>query len=176
MPRDFRCVLRRGCAAACGVKGGQRPSFIRCANGVGRGKWRRHKFARVFDGLLCLFPFEPDYFTPLGLDCHFIGHPAAFDIQPKPPVKKPSLDAPQIAILPGSRMSEIKHILPIMLSAVALLRGRFPKAVFTLPAVPRFSIISPQFALTPLSKLLTAIISLRPHWTIVTLSWRHLGR
>jgi lipid-A-disaccharide synthase len=101
------------------------------------GKWRRHKFARVFDGLLCLFPFEPDYFTPLGLDCHFIGHPAAFDIQPNPPVKKPSLDAPQIAILPGSRMSEIKHILPIMLSAVALLRGRFPNAIFTLPAVPR---------------------------------------
>ncbi len=101
------------------------------------GKWRRHKFARVFDGLLCLFPFEPDYFTPLGLDCHFIGHPAAFDIQLKPPVKKPSLDAPQIAILPGSRMSEIKHILPIMLSAVALLRGRFPNAIFTLPAVPR---------------------------------------
>ena len=92
------------------------------------GKWRRHKFARVFDGLLCLFPFEPDYFTPLGLDCHFIGHPAAFDIPPNPPVKKPSLDAPQIAILPGSRMSEIKHILPIMLSAVALLRGRFPNA------------------------------------------------
>ena len=101
------------------------------------GKWRRHKFARVFDGLLCLFPFEPDYFAPLGLDCHFIGHPAAFDIQPKPPVRRPSLDAPQIAILPGSRMSEIKHILPIMLSAVALLRDRFPKAVFTLVEVPR---------------------------------------
>ena len=101
------------------------------------GMWRRHKFARVFNGLLCLFPFEPNYFTPLGLDCHFIGHPSAFDIQPTPSAKKSSIDAPQIAILPGSRMSEIKHILPIMLSAVALLRGRFPNANFTLPAVPR---------------------------------------
>ena len=29
------------------------------------GMWRRHKFARVFDGLFCLFPFERDYFVPL---------------------------------------------------------------------------------------------------------------
>ena len=102
------------------------------------GMWRRHKFARVFDGLLCLFPFEPDYFVPLGLPSHFIGHPAAFDIQLKPTAKKLSTfpaSAPQIAILPGSRMSEIKYILPIMLSAVELLKDKFPKAVFTLPAV-----------------------------------------
>ena len=104
------------------------------------GMWRRHKFARVFDGLLCLFPFEPNYFVPLGLPSHFIGHPAASGIQPKLPAKKPSIfpvSAPHIAILPGSRMSEIKYILPIMLSAVELLKGEFPKAVFTLPAVPR---------------------------------------
>ena len=103
------------------------------------GKWRRHKFARVFDGLLCLFPFEPNYFVPLGLPCHFIGHPLAFDIQPRQPENNPSiyLDcAPQIAILPGSRMSEIKYILPIMLSAAELVKQTFPKAVFTLPAVP----------------------------------------
>ena len=101
------------------------------------GMWRRHKFARVFDGLLCLFPFEPDYFTPLGLKCHFIGHPAAFDIQPKPPTIASSRNSPQIAILPGSRITEIRHILPVMLSAAELLRDTFPEAVFTLPAAPR---------------------------------------
>ncbi len=104
------------------------------------GMWRRYKFARVFDGLLCLFPFEPDYFVPLGLPSHFIGHPAAFDIQPQSQTKKSSTclaSSPQIAILPGSRMSEIKYILPIMVSAVELLKDAFPRAVFTLPAVPR---------------------------------------
>ena len=106
------------------------------------GMWRRNKFARVFDGLLCLFPFEPAYFVPLGLPSHFIGHPAAFDIQLQPPANKPSAfptGAPQIAILPGSRMSEIKYILPIMLSAVELLKDAFPRAVFTLPAVSRLN-------------------------------------
>ena len=104
------------------------------------GMWRRHKFARVFDGLLCLFPFEPNYFVPLGLSSHFIGHPAAFDIHPRQVSKKPFnsvVSAPQIAILPGSRKSEIKYILPIMLSAVELLKDAFPKAVFTLPAAPK---------------------------------------
>ena len=103
------------------------------------GMWRRHKFARVFDGLLCLFPFEPDYFSPLGLPSYFIGHPAAYDIKPRSLANKSSIFpicAPQITILPGSRISEIKYILPIMLSAVELLKEAFPRAVFTLPAVP----------------------------------------
>ena len=106
------------------------------------GMWRRNKFASVFDGLLCLFPFEPDYFVPLGLPSHFIGHPAAFDIRSQPPAKKPltfPASRPQIAILPGSRMSEIKYILPVMLSAVELLKDAFPTAVFTLPAVSRLN-------------------------------------
>jgi lipid-A-disaccharide synthase len=109
------------------------------------GKWRRHKFARAFDGLLCLFPFEPNYFTPLGLESHFIGHPAAFDIQAEKP-KSPSGSrssgtasfAPRIALLPGSRNSEISQILPVMVAAVGKLRQHFPNAIVTLPAVPKY--------------------------------------
>ncbi len=114
------------------------------------GKWRRHKFARAFDGLFCLFPFEPDYFAPLSLESHFIGHPAAFDIQAEKP-KAPSettpsgsrssgtaLLAPRIVLLPGSRNSEISQILPIMVAAVGKLRKNFPNANVTLPAVPKY--------------------------------------
>lgn len=104
------------------------------------GKWRRHKFARAFDGLFCLFPFEPDYFAPLGLESHFIGHPAAFDIQAQKP--KPSSGttsfAPRIALLPGSRNSEISQILPVMVATVGKLRRNFPNAIVTLPAVPKY--------------------------------------
>ena len=103
------------------------------------GKWRRHKFARAFDGLFCLFPFEPDYFAPLGLESHFIGHPAAFDIQaqkPKPSSGSTSF-APRIVLLPGSRNSEISQILPVMVAAVGKLRQNFPNAIVTLPAVPK---------------------------------------
>jgi lipid-A-disaccharide synthase len=119
------------------------------------GKWRRHKFAQAFDGLFCLFPFEPDYFAPLGLESHFIGHPAAFDIQAQKPKPSsgttPSVSrssgttpsgtasfAPRIVLLPGSRNSEISQILPVMVAAVGKLRRNFPNAIVTLPAVPKY--------------------------------------
>jgi len=104
------------------------------------GMWRRHKFANVFDGLLCLFPFEPQYFESVGLKSHFIGHPAAFAITAKKPtggIKKRPPQAPKIAILPGSRRAEISYILPVMISAVSLIRQNFPGATFTLPTVRR---------------------------------------
>ena len=109
------------------------------------GKWRRHKFALAFDGLFCLFPFEPDYFAPLGLESHFIGHPAAFDIQTQKPEPSSGTTssgttsfAPRIVLLPGSRNSEISQILPVMVAAVGKLRQNFPNAIVTLPAVTKY--------------------------------------
>ena len=102
------------------------------------GSWRRYRFAQVFDGLLCLFPFEPDYFIPIGLESHFIGHPAAFDIVAKQITSDSCVppDVPQIVLLPGSRLSEIDYILPVMVEAVDKLQQDFPKAIFTLLALP----------------------------------------
>ena len=52
------------------------------------GGWRAKKFINTLDGLLCLFPFEPEYFRHSNLDTHFIGHPEAFkNYQPKKRVK-----------------------------------------------------------------------------------------
>ena len=57
------------------------------------GSWRAKKFAAAMDGLLCLFPFEPDYFRNLHLDTHFIGHPEAFEnYQPEKLVKEKKQD------------------------------------------------------------------------------------
>ena len=103
------------------------------------GLWRRHKFARVMDGLLCLFPFEPDYFTPLGLKSSFIGHPAAFNRMISIPKKqnKTFSSTYVVVLLPGSRIAEINYILPAMTAATNLLRQRFDRIKFILPAVPR---------------------------------------
>ena len=105
------------------------------------GRWRAKKFATVMDGLLCLFPFEPDYFTPFGLDAHFIGHPEAFgDFLPAKPANKSVEDekikSNKIILLPGSRRSEISLILPEMLAATAIIKRHDPNLDFVLPAVP----------------------------------------
>jgi len=105
------------------------------------GRWRAKKFATVMDGLLCLFPFEPDYFKPFGLDAHFIGHPEAFgNFLPVTPAGKNS-EEPQkkfnkIILLPGSRRGEISLILPQMLAAAAIIKRHDPNLNFVLPAVP----------------------------------------
>ena len=101
------------------------------------GGWRRHRVARAVDGLLCLFPFEPDYFTPLGVDAHFIGHPEAFNPAYERPTRPPSAgDAPHIVILPGSRRSEIQNMLSPMLLTLNNLRFTYPGITATIPTLP----------------------------------------
>ncbi|MDC0650240.1 hypothetical protein OAQ37_07045, partial [Alphaproteobacteria bacterium] len=105
------------------------------------GKWRAKEIATVMDGLLCLFPFEPDYFEPFGLAAHFIGHPEAFgDFIPAKPVdetlKEPRTKFNKIVLLPGSRRSEISLILPEMLAATAIIKRHHPSLNFVLPTVP----------------------------------------
>ena len=91
------------------------------------GAWRAKSVARAVDRLLCLFPFEVDYFTPHGLAAHFIGHPEAFNAALMPRVGDNREDgndrsvAKRLLLLPGSRRSEIRRLVPMMRDAHALL-------------------------------------------------------
>jgi len=103
------------------------------------GEWRKHRVKGTLDGLLCLFPFEPDYFTPLGIDAKFIGHPEAYDDR-LVPVKSSgkSANTPKhLVILPGSRCGELTRILPAMLGAVAMVKKEQPEISVTLPTIAR---------------------------------------
>lgn len=83
--------------------------------------WRSGRagdIARSMDRLLCLFPFEPAYFTPHGLDARWIGHPAVDRIGPS--AREPGV----VAIFPGSRRAELKRLLAPFLAAVAPLGAR----------------------------------------------------
>ncbi|MEM1208144.1 MAG: hypothetical protein AAGI54_02645 [Planctomycetota bacterium] len=91
--------------------------------------WRVHKMRRLSDGVLCLLPFEPDWFQSRGVPARFVGHPIFDRLRDHPPVPlhwpdaDPSNDAPatRLALLPGSREKEIARNLPDMLRAVAQL-------------------------------------------------------
>lgn len=98
------------------------------------GEWRKHAVAKSVDCLLCLFPFEPDYFVPTGLRCAFIGHPDADNTALTPmPVTGPS---DEILLLPGSRRSEITRILPPMLAASRIIMAKRPDVKVSLATVP----------------------------------------
>ena len=103
------------------------------------GEWRKHRVKGTLDGLLCLFPFEPDYFTPLGIDAKFIGHPEAYDDRLVPVISSgKSVNTPKhLVILPGSRRGELTRILPAMLGAVAMVKKEQPEISVTLPTIAR---------------------------------------
>lgn len=78
--------------------------------------WRIHKIARLSNEVLGIFPFEPTYYATRGYHCHYTGNPTAEAI-----AESQKQDAASrkkyIAVLPGSRKSEIQHCLKKMLDA-----------------------------------------------------------
>ena len=103
---------------------------------------RVHKLARAADHVLCLFPFEPALLHAHGIAATFVGHPMADAIPLLPPraAARQALgwgDADTVvALLPGSRRSEIAHIAPRLLAAAALMARQRPALRFVLPVAP----------------------------------------
>jgi lipid-A-disaccharide synthase len=77
---------------------------------------RALKWAKHIDHMMCLFPFEPPYFSKHNLPASFIGHPILE--QDACNIQKESL----FLILPGSRKSEIKYHLPLFLDVYTQLK------------------------------------------------------
>jgi lipid-A-disaccharide synthase len=85
--------------------------------------WRAGKIARAADLVLCLFPFEPEFYATHGVAAVFIGHPLADQIEIDEPAQPVSIKEPVIALLPGSRAGEVERMAPPMLEAAAELAG-----------------------------------------------------
>lgn len=77
------------------------------------GAKRAKKFAKIFDRLYSFFDFEVPYFTQYGLPTIAVGHPIADGLIVKNKYKK-NKNEENIALIPGSRMSEVKKLLPLM--------------------------------------------------------------
>jgi lipid-A-disaccharide synthase len=86
---------------------------------------RASLFSRFFDYVMTLFPFEPSYFS----NGVFVGHPLVETIT------KHSIDLPKdmILLLPGSRLGEIRRMLPIFQKTVIHLPHDYIYGCFTLP-------------------------------------------
>ena len=118
--------------------------------------WRRErvaKLARAADHVLCLFPFEPALLQQHGIAATFVGHPLADAIPLLPPraAARAALGLSEavtvVALLPGSRRSEITHIAPRILAAALLMQRQRPGLRFVMPVVPGLqSLVEPMLA------------------------------
>ena len=128
----------------------KRDPSIRTVNYVAPQVWasrayRTKQMAKDFDLVLALFPFEVPFLKQYGLRAEFVGHPviervarmtggealrARLGIAPA---------TPMLALLPGSRSSEIRFILPVFRAALEKLAKRISGLVTVLPTVPHIA-------------------------------------
>ncbi len=102
---------------------------------------RAEKFARLFDHLLVILPFEPPYFEKVGLKTTYIGHPiieepfakgngAAFR-------KRHNIDADAkvLCAMPGSRNGELARLLPIYQEAIEIISDKTERLHVVIPTI-----------------------------------------
>ena len=120
---------------------------IRTVNYVAPQVWasrqyRARQMAHYFDLVLALFPFEVKFFDKYHLAARFVGHPvierAAWmkggaELRARLGI---AADAPVLAILPGSRASEVRFLMPVYRDAVAQIAAAVPSLRCVLPTVP----------------------------------------
>ena len=104
--------------------------------------WRTYRvrtIARLVDRMVVIFPFEADFYRQRGVLAEYVGHPLV-ETLPELPDRAALLEqwglAPRrftLALLPGSRASEIERHLPAMLEAAVLVKQAIPETQFVLP-------------------------------------------
>lgn len=103
---------------------------------------RIEKIHRSVDHMLCIFPFEPQLLAHAGIDATYVGHPLAATIAMSPDraaareVLGLDQNRPVVALLPGSRQSEIEHLVPRFIQAAQMMQHKQPGLQFVLPAIP----------------------------------------
>lgn len=101
--------------------------------------WRVKKLARLTDHVACILPFEQRYFRDRGVNATYVGHPLFDEIPPRPQQPADLAEAWtegrfHVALLPGSRKSEIKGHIPALLECARAIRRRWSRAIFTITA------------------------------------------
>lgn len=127
-----------------GLEARLRRAGIRAAHFVSPSIWawrggRMKGIKQAVDHMLCLFPFEEALYRNAGVDATYVGHPMA-DVIPMQPDQAAArvklglpMDAPVVALLPGSRQSELKYLGERYVAAALRLSQTHPQARFVVP-------------------------------------------
>ncbi len=109
-------------------------------------KGRAKTVARLVDRLMTLLPHEPPYFEKYGLQCTFVGHPVienTANLANDPAAFKAKYGIPEqctlMSVLPGSRHSEIKRLIPVFKQVLRQLKKTFPELYLVIPSVAAIS-------------------------------------
>src|SRR5579871_1614259 len=118
--------------------------------------WRRGRIRQVeayVDRMLCILPFEERFYRGAGIEASYVGNPTLEQV-PEPDQASTFRrdlglpDRPTLALLPGSRRSEIRRILPALAAAARALADERPELQVVVPVAPGLSreLLAPAFA------------------------------
>ena len=105
--------------------------------------WRRGRLRGIRDSvdrMLCLLPFEVDIYREAGIDAACVGHPLVDELQQLPAADelRAAMALPSnktvLAVLPGSREGEVRHLMPVFAETMQLLQARHTDLHFVIPA------------------------------------------
>lgn len=102
-------------------------------------KGRAKDVAKLVNKVASIFPFEYDVYKDAGADVEFVGHPLVDIVQFELPLLEAKKKAgkreghPLVLLLPGSRLKEIKNMLPPMLKALKIIKAKMPSVDFVIP-------------------------------------------
>lgn len=96
---------------------------------------RVHLMREVLQHLFVIFPFEEDFFQNYNIPTTFVGHPFIDELPQRSvyPSDDELLTEPVIGLMPGSRRTELKNMLPVMIKAAESVRETIPNASFVFP-------------------------------------------
>jgi lipid-A-disaccharide synthase len=106
-------------------------------------RWRVRRIARSVTRVLCMFPFEKPLYDAAGVPATYVGHPLAdlIPLDPKKAEARAQLRLPSkkliVALLPGSRRSELEHMAATFVLAAHRFRQEVPEVHFVVPMVTR---------------------------------------
>ena len=115
---------------------------IKCVHYVSPTVWawrgyRIHKIKRSIHHMMTLFPFEADYYRQHGVPVTFVGHPMADEIQPRDKLEmrhEMGIEGNTvIALLPGSRSSEVKRLTRLLMDSGRGILRQIPDSQFVIP-------------------------------------------
>jgi len=128
---------------------------------------RVHLIARCVKKMVVLFPFEIPFYEAVGVDVEWVGHPLLDIVRPTLPkeiaFEQFGLDPKRgtIALLPGSRIHEVKRLLPPLLSSAQLLQKEIPDLQFIIPLAPGI----PEAILSPWMRNISVPVKVVKGWT-----------
>ncbi len=98
------------------------------------GAGRVARMKRCVDRVAVVLPFETEIYARAGIAVEFVGHP--FVVDHELPLPRPESAREWVALLPGSRESEVRHMLPLVIEAAARLAQRRRGSRFVIAKSP----------------------------------------